>query len=78
MNKPLWTAEQIQEELKTQVSNIKEINDDGANILIPLPTWHAEDDFGVNWEISSIPSVICVAEIHQIIDQLRFQVNLKR
>lgn len=29
MTKPLWTAEQIQEELKTQVNNIKEIKEHG-------------------------------------------------
>lgn len=77
MNKPLWTAEKIQEELKTQVNDIKEIKEDGTEICIPLPTWQAEDKFGINWKISSIPSVICLAEIHKIIDHLRFEVNLK-
>ncbi len=77
MSKSLWTAEEIQEELTTQVNKIREIKEDGAEIQMPLPTWHAEDEFGVNWKISSIPSVICLAEIQKIIDQLRFEVNLK-
>ncbi len=78
MNKPLWTAEQIQEELQNQVNKIEAIIKDGAEIYVPLPSWHTEDEFGVNWTIKTIPSVDYIPEIQHIIDQLRFQVSLKK
>ncbi len=77
MNKPLWTAEQIQEELQNQINEIEDIIRDDAEIFIPLPTIQTEDDFGVNWNIVSIPSVNYISEIRHIIDQLRFQVKLR-
>lgn len=77
MNRPTWTAQEIQDELQRQVNNIEAIINDDAQIFVPLPSRELEDDFGVNWNIASIPSVNYISEIRSIIDQLRFQVRLK-
>jgi hypothetical protein len=77
MNRPSWTSQEIQDELQRQVNNIEAIINDDAQIFVPLPSREPEDEFGVNWNIASIPSVNYISEIRSIIDQLRFQVRLK-
>lgn len=78
MSKPIWTAEKIQQHLQSEVNAIKAVQEDGANINIPLPSFHTSDKYDVNWEIGAIENVShYLPEIIKIIDALKFEVNLK-
>lgn len=78
MNKAMWTAEQIREELQKQVSKIREIVEDKATVIVPLPQEHEMDACGCNWGISSIRNGSgYMDDIQKVIQDLQARVNLK-
>jgi hypothetical protein len=77
MAKPTHTAIEIQTELQRQINQIQEIQEDKANVIVPLPYLHEPDEFGCNWNVSSIRGGNgYMGAIGRIISIYRMQVNL--
>lgn len=78
MNKVTWSAEQICDELQKQVNEIREIAEDKASVIVPLPQENELDATGCNWGINSIRNGSgYMDEIQKIIQSLQFRVNLQ-
>ena len=78
MNKVLWSSEQIQEELQRQINEIREIAEDEATVVVPLPQENELDIAGCNWSINSIRNGSgYMDDIQRIIRTLQSCVNLK-
>ena len=77
MAKPILGADQIQAELQQQVSNIQEIREDNATVIVPLPYLHERDELGCNWNISTIRGGNgYMGAIGRIVSIYRIQVDL--
>jgi len=54
MSRKIFSAEEIQHEVKSRIDAIREIKDDKSEIVVPLPHRIAPDPDGCNWDISHI------------------------
>ena len=77
MEKPTFTAQQIHAEVQKQIQQIQEVIEDNVQIKISIPYGHERDEYGCNWNISSINNGSSYLDaIKRIIFNYRLKVDI--
>lgn len=79
MSKKILSETEIQQLLQTRIDAIHEVVSDKAKVVAPLPYWHEEDEYGVNWDIYALRNPQgYISQIQIVIENLKSEVNLKQ
>jgi hypothetical protein len=79
MSRSIRSAEAIQQMVQERINHIEEIEDDGAEVRVPMPTRNrVVDRDGCNWDMSVFGNATAyIDEIRLQVETVRSQFNLE-